>query len=336
MTDYNYISNGNPIGTILGQTSTSKIGFWGIAPADQPAALTTRVSTVTYTTATTPTSIIVISATATTSSVGFITTAEFGGVCNAVKNAQIRMKELETLLAEIGIIAGGTAIVTTTATPYDIIGYGGEGDMLGKATTSLVGFYGITPVDQPAALTTASAHPVLIITATTVTTGIDTTIAVGVTGGYGIGNDEDANDAHSFLGMIANCQTRLKEIETNLAEIGLIAGGTAVTSSDGTYTYLDKGNDDGTIFGRDSDALISFWAATPCDQAAALTTAIATITFVSAVEATYVITSMLTGTSTFKFVTVTAGNTLALVVQNLQTRINEVEAALNACGLQAT
>jgi hypothetical protein len=336
MTDYNYLSNGNPIGTILGQASTSKIGFWGISGADQPAALTTKVSTITYTTATTPTSIMVVSATATTSSAGFVTTAEFGGVCNAVKNAQIRIKELETGLVELGIIAGGTAVVTCTAAPYDIVGYGNdEGSMLGKATTSLVGFFGITPCDQPAAVTTASAHAVAILTATNGST-VDVTISVGVTGAYGIGASEGAAEAHSFLGMIANVQTRLDQIQTNLAEVGLLAGGTAVTSADGSYTYLDKGNDDGTILGRDADALIGFWAATPCNQAAALTTAVTTISFVSAVAATYVITSMLVGTSTFKFISVTAGNTLVLAVANAQTRLNEIEAALNECGLQAT
>jgi hypothetical protein len=339
MTDYNYLSNGNPIGTILGQSSTKLVGFWGISGADQPAALTTKVSTITYTTATTPTSIMVVSATATTSSAGFVTTAEFGGVCNAVKNAQIRIKELETGLVELGIIAGGTAVVTCTAAPYDIVGYGNdEGSMLGRATTSLVGFFGITPCDQPAALTTITNHPQLITTATTDTTGMTTTIAVGVSNsaGYGIGVDETTNPAHSFLGMIANVQTRLDEIQTNLAQVGLIAGGTAVTSADGTYTYLDKGNDDGTILGRDADALIGFWAATPCNQAAALTTARTTITFVSAVEATYVIASMAVSLSSgFKFVTVTAGNTLILAVQNAQIRLGEIEAALNECGLQA-
>lgn len=336
MTDYNYISKGDSASTILGKATTTKIAFYGITPVDQPDALTARVSTVTYTTATTPTSIMVVSATATTSSAGFVTTAEFGGVCNAVKNAQIRMKELEARLVELGIVAGGTAVATVTATPYDYVGYGGDdGDILGKATTSLISFYGTVPCDQPAAVTTASAHPVLILTATGTAGVVDVTISVGVTGAYGIGASEGAAEAHSFLGMVANVQTRLSEIETNLAEAGLIAGGTALTSATG-YNYLDKGNDDGTIMGVAATSKIGFWGTTPCDQAAALTTAVATISFVSAVAATYVITSMLVGTSTFKFISVTAGNTLLFAVQNAQTRLNEIEAALNEVGIQAS
>ncbi len=335
MSDYNYISKGDSASTILGKASTSKIGFWGIAPCDQPAALTTKVSTITYTTATTFTSVMVVSATATTSSAGFVTTAEFGGVCNAVKNAQIRMKELETNLVELGIIAGGTAVATVTAVPYDFVGYGGDdGDILGKATTSLISFFGTVPCDQPAAVTTATAFPTIDLTATNGAT-VDVTISVGVTGAYGIGASEGAAEAHSFLGVIANVQTRLDEIQTNLAEVGLIAGGTALTSATG-YNYLDKGSDDGTIFGVTSTSKIGFWGTTPCDQAAALTTAVATISFVSAVAATYVITSMLVGTSTYKFISVTAGNTLVLAVQNAQTRLDEIETALNECGLQAT
>lgn len=336
MADYNYISKGDSAATILGQATTSKIAFYGITPVDQPDALTAKVSTVTYTTATAPTSIMVISATATVSSAGFITTAEFGGVCNAVKNAQIRMKEVEARLVELGIVAGGTAVATVTATPYDYVGYGGdEGDIIGKASTSLVSFYGIAPCDQPAAVTTASAHATLILTATATAGVVDVTISVGVTGAYGIGASEGAAEAHSFLGMVANVQTRLAEIETNLAEAGLVAGGSALTSATG-YNYLDKGNDDGTIFGPVATSKIGFWGATPCVQAAALTAAVATISFVSAVAATYVITSMLVGTSTFKFISVTAGNTLLFAVQNAQTRLNEIETAVNAVGLQAT
>lgn len=339
MTDYNYISKGDSASTILGQKTTSKIAFYGITPVDQPAALTAHVSTLTYVTAATPTSIILCTAAATISGAGFISTAEFGGVCNAVKNAQIRIAELESRLVEVGIVAGGTAVATATATPYDYVGYGGdEGEVLGKATTSLVGFYGIAPCDQPTAVTTASAHPTLITTATTDTTGMTTTIAVAVSGsaGYGIGVYEtDPSPGHSFLGMIANLQTRLAEVEDNLAETGLIAGGTALTSATG-YNYLDKGNDDGTIFGVAATSKIAFWGGTPAVQADALTTARTTITFVSAVAATYAIVSMaVTLSSGFKFVTVTAGNTLILAVQNAQVRLAEIETAIEGIGIQA-
>ena len=337
MTDYNYISKGNKSGTILGKATTNLVGFYGITPVDQPAALTAAVSTLTYTTATAPTSLIVVSATATLSSFGFATTADFGGVANAVKNAQVRIAEIQARLEEVGIIAGGTVGTTTTATQFDYVGYGGdEGDMIGQYTSSLVGFYGIAPVDQLSAVTTASAHARTIITATITIGQVDVTISVPVSdnAGYGWGyTAADVNQAHSFLGVIANIQTRIAEVATNLAEAGLIAGGTAATSAD--YDYLSKGNDTGTIFGKSADSLLGFWGTAPCDQAAGLTTADATISFVSAVAATYAIASMVQTSAAFKMVSVTAAETLVFAVQNAYTRLGEIEAALEAAGLQA-
>lgn len=39
-----YLDNGNPDGTVLGQASTSLVGLWGATPVDQPAAVTSATS----------------------------------------------------------------------------------------------------------------------------------------------------------------------------------------------------------------------------------------------------------------------------------------------------
>jgi hypothetical protein len=338
---YNYLDKGNDVGTILGQSSSKLISFYGIQPVDQLSSLTAAVSTVTYTTATTFTTSIFFTNTATVSGAGVKASTEWNGMMNAIANAQIRIAEMQSRLQECGIIAGGTVVTSSTsstANDYDVVGEscsGADGVVLGHYTSSLVGFWGITPCDQPAASTTALA--VLSMAVTSTAGAMDTTVSIGVTGAYGWGFQETNNVGQSFFAMIAGVQTRLAEMETNLTEVGILAGGTAVTSSDGSYDYLDKGNDSGTILGRASNSKVAFWAGTPCDQAANLTTALATVAYVSSsISATYVMSSMLVGTSTLKPISVTAGNTLVYAVQNMQTRMDEIEAALEGVGLQAS
>jgi hypothetical protein len=53
MADYDYISKRADDGTVLGQATTSKIGFWGITPVDQAAAMTATKTTITHVGATT-------------------------------------------------------------------------------------------------------------------------------------------------------------------------------------------------------------------------------------------------------------------------------------------
>lgn len=48
MAEYEYIGDGRPDGTIVGQTSTEKLGFYGTTPIVQPT-----ITAVTTTTATT-------------------------------------------------------------------------------------------------------------------------------------------------------------------------------------------------------------------------------------------------------------------------------------------
>ena len=50
MATYNYIGDGNPDGSILGSSSTEKVGFWGVTPVVQPtsasqAAVSTAAAT---------------------------------------------------------------------------------------------------------------------------------------------------------------------------------------------------------------------------------------------------------------------------------------------------
>lgn len=344
MSDYDYIDAKNKDGTILGQSTSKLVSFYGIQPVDQPASLTAAVSTITYVTASTVQLTCNCTIVSTISSFAISTSSGAGGLVGAVKNVQIRIGELEDVLQEVGIIIGGTAITTTTALPFDFIGAGGggEGMILGCSATTKIGFWGVTPCDQPTAITTctATAYATLITTVTLASaTAVDATISLMVSGntGYGIGTAGTSNELASLFSKVASLQIRLSSLETNLTEVGILPGATAVTSANSLgYDYLDGGADSGTIFGRDSSALIGFWAATPCDQAAALTTAQATISYVAAVANTYVMAIVSMQSIGFGFVSVTAGNTLIYAVQNAQVRLLEIETALNAVGLQAT
>ena len=45
MPTYNYLGDGNPDGTIIGQSASEKIGFYGATPVVQASAITTTGST---------------------------------------------------------------------------------------------------------------------------------------------------------------------------------------------------------------------------------------------------------------------------------------------------
>lgn len=334
MASYNYLDKGNADGTIFGQSSTTKLGFWGITPADQPAALTTALTTITYTTCSaTLTAVITITA-AITAGGGFLITDEAQSFLLAVQNIQTRLAEIETNLVEVGIIAGGTA-TSETDTKYDFIGTGNDADgmILGSASTTKIGFYGITPCDQPAALTAAA--PTITCTATVSVLDYTITTLVSASAGFGFTQDSWA----TLFYVVSNLQTRVAAVSTGLAEMGLIAGGTELDPTAATaheYDYLDKGNNDGTIFGKHSTTKIGFWGATPADQPSALTTAATTITCTAPGTTDYAIADTLTTIATFKFVTLTAAQTLLYVVQNAQTRMAELETAIEEIGLVAS
>ena len=149
-----------------------------------------------------------------------------------------------------------------------------------------------------------------------------------------------------FVGAQGNKRITGKVTDTNGEILSGVTvsevGGKAKTMTDEKGNYsIQLGQSANTLrFSfvgfQDADAKIGFWAATPCDQAAALTTAQATISYVAAVANTYVIGIVSMQSIGFGFVGVTAGSTLLYAVQNAQVRALELEAALNAVGLLAT
>lgn len=92
---------------------------------------------------------------------------------------------------------------------------GPDGTRLGQSSADLVGFYGATPVDQPAALTaqlttvthTAPGTPDYAIQNLTTSTP------------YGF---VTADEGNTVLSVVANLQARLAEVEARLEELGLV------------------------------------------------------------------------------------------------------------------
>ena len=91
----------------------------------------------------------------------------------------------------------------------------------------------------------------------------------------------------------------------------------------------------GHTFGQDSADLISFHGATPCDQAAALTAALTTITPADAEGTPDYAIAAVTNSSPYGLASAQEFITLLYVVANLQTRVAEMEAILEEKGLCA-
>lgn len=100
----NFLDKGNDDGTVVIATATNKLGFWGTAPADQPAALTTMLTTITCTLTATPDYAIAALVSASTA-YKFANFSDGVSFLLAVKNLQTRMDEMEDRLEEIGLIA---------------------------------------------------------------------------------------------------------------------------------------------------------------------------------------------------------------------------------------
>ena len=101
MVDYDYLDKGD--GTILGKTSSRKIGFWGTTPVDQPDALTAQLTSITHTEPSTPD--YTIMDLTTTTPYGFAAKDEGNTVLKVIANLQARLAEVEARLEECGIIA---------------------------------------------------------------------------------------------------------------------------------------------------------------------------------------------------------------------------------------
>lgn len=333
---YDYIDKGNTDGTILGQSSTSLVGFWGVTPVDQAAALSSAATAITFVSASASLS-TTISLVAGASGFGFTTTTEAQTFLKAVQNLQIRQAEAEAALVACGLVAGGTETPDKTLT--DCVSSGADdGSVLGQSTTSLVGLWGALPVDQPVALTTpvtTTTQPQIIVTVTAsqilAASGFVGILAASTTS-YGF---TTFNAGSTFLALVSVLEDRLAEVEDKLAELGVIAGGTA-KSSTALYDYLDKGNDDGTLFGIDTEDLIGFWGTAPCAQPTALTTAAVTIVAsISTTTTDNAIAALVSTTDAFGITGVTATQVLLDAVARLQTRMGEMESALETPGLIA-
>lgn len=97
--------------------------------------------------------------------------------------------------------------------------------------------------------------------------------------------------------------------------------------------FIDSGNSEGTSLGQSAASLTGFHGAVAA-QGAALTTQFTTITHTAPGTPDYAIQN-LTTTAPFGFVTADEGNSVLKVIANLQTRLAEVEALLEAKGLVA-
>ena len=90
---------------------------------------------------------------------------------------------------------------------------------------------------------------------------------------------------------------------------------------------------DGAIIGK-SGGTAGFYGTTPVSKAAALTTALTSITATAPGTPDYAIAN-LTATSPYGFVSADEGQTVLTVIANLQARVNQLESRLQAYGLLA-
>lgn len=106
MSNIRYLDDGRSDGTVLGQSSSELVGFWGATPVVQPSgASQSAVSTATITAVSTATPI--------TSGYGYSTTALAEAMQTAVNDTVTRVTALTTLVNQLrsdlvtaGIIAG--------------------------------------------------------------------------------------------------------------------------------------------------------------------------------------------------------------------------------------
>jgi len=98
--------------------------------------------------------------------------------------------------------------------------------------------------------------------------------------------------------------------------------------------YTDSGNSDGQCIGQSASAKVGFHGKAPSAQGAALTAQLTTITHTAPGTPDYAIQNFTTS-SPYGFVTADEANSVLKVIANLQTRLAEVEARLEAKGLIA-
>lgn len=101
------------------------------------------------------------------------------------------------------------------------------------------------------------------------------------------------------------------------------------------YESVTSGLPDGAQVGKSATEKVGFWGATPVVQGAALTAQLTSITHTAPGTPDYAIQD-LTNSSGYGFVTKDEGNTVLSVILNLQARLAQVEARLEAIGLIAS
>ncbi|MGZ3770065.1 MAG: hypothetical protein ACXVCP_00365 [Bdellovibrio sp.] len=105
------------------------------------------------------------------------------------------------------------------------------------------------------------------------------------------------------------------------------------TATDSLETKTAKSTG-GLLVGQYATDLVGLYGATPVAQGAALTAQLTTITHTAPGTPDYAIQN-LTTTTPYGFVTADEGNSVLKVIANLQTRMAEVEARIEAIGLVA-
>jgi hypothetical protein len=97
------IATGTTTGTKIGTSTSQKIGFFNATPVVQQAELTDELTTITHTSPGTPD--YAIQDLIQPAGFGFVTKDEGNTVLSVIRNLQIRVNELETRLATLGLIA---------------------------------------------------------------------------------------------------------------------------------------------------------------------------------------------------------------------------------------
>jgi len=100
------------------------------------------------------------------------------------------------------------------------------------------------------------------------------------------------------------------------------------------YESVTSGLPDGAQVGKSATEKVGFWGHIPVVGPAALTTQLTTLTHTAPGTPDYVIQNLTTSTP-YGFVTADEGNSVLKVVANLQTRLAELEARLEGCGIIA-
>lgn len=107
------------------------------------------------------------------------------------------------------------------------------------------------------------------------------------------------------------------------------------TATDSLETNSPK-TGGGFAVGQASTDLVGFWGKAPCDQPAALTASTGQVVSIADAEGTPDLTfAAVTSTSPFGFSNAAEAITVLYSVKNLLTRVAEIEARLEECGIVA-